>query len=266
MNSEDPDIGGKEWAGECLVSSELAHVVLIGEGKILDGEEGSFSLMDWRSKSSQRVCRSTFVGETMVCCDPLEPSLYLRSLFISFAQGHLIDENEWGAHIPVYCIFHCKSLYDHLLREGTPKAPIEKRLAIDLADLSQILMKEARHQFLKKFGANQEPTPSMPCRPPIHRIPTELSLAVILTKELKAVEWWTPIEKGRFFSRFDRSVNAPHHSCLDLTHFDVTTYTGQLYGPRVRIYVRRCFCNCKLLMSWCNCTYIIFCIFDLFYF
>ena len=97
---------------------------------------------------------------------------------------------------------HGPSKYDHLLREGTPKAPTEKRLAIDLAGLRQILMKEARHQFVKKHGADQEPTPSMPCRPPIHWVPTELQLADILTKELKSTEWWATMERGRLFLPF----------------------------------------------------------------
>ncbi len=204
VNSEDPDIGGEEWAGDHSVSSQLAHVIIVCGGKLLEGEESDFSLVDWRSKSSQRVCRSTFAGETMACCEALEHSLYLRSLFISFSMGHLIKEEDCGAHAPIHCITDCKSLYDHLLREGTPKAPTEKRLAIDLAGLRQILMKEARHQFVMKYGANQEPTPSMPCRPPIHWIPTELQLADILTKELKSAEWWTTMEKGRLFLPFKK--------------------------------------------------------------
>ena len=40
------------------------------------------------------------------------------------------------------------------MREGTPRAPTEKRLAIDVAGPRQILMKEARHQFVKKHGDN----------------------------------------------------------------------------------------------------------------
>ena len=196
VDSNDPDIDAEEWSGAHPVSSQLAHVILICQKSLLEGAESNFSLIDWRSKSSQRVCRSTFAGETMACCEALEHSLYLRSLFTSFAMGHLIKEEDAGAHAPIHCITDCKSLYDHLQREGTPKAPTEKRLAIDLAGLRQILMREARHQFIEKFGAEQEPTPSMPCRPPIHWVPTELQLADILTKELKSAEWWATIDKG----------------------------------------------------------------------
>ena len=188
VDREDPDIGSPEWTGEHPVSSQLAHVILICGAKLLDGEESDFSLIDWRSKCSQRVCRSTFAGETMACCKALEHSIYLRSLFISFADGRLVQEKDCGAYVPIHCITDCKDLYDRLMREGTPKAPTEKRLAIDLAGPRQILMKEARHQFVKKHGDNQEPTPSMPCRPPIHWVPTELQLADILTKELKSAE------------------------------------------------------------------------------
>ena len=33
----------------------------------------------------------------------------------------------------IRCITDCKSLYDHLHREGVPRVPSDKRLAIDLA-------------------------------------------------------------------------------------------------------------------------------------
>lgn len=147
VDREDPDIGSPEWTGEHPVSSQLAHVILICGAKLLDGEES----------------------------EALEHSIYLRSLFISFAEGRLVQEKDCGAYVPIHCITDCKDLYDRLMREGTPKAPTEKRLAIDLAGPRQILMKEARHQFAKKHGDNQEPAPSMPCRPPIHWVPTERS-------------------------------------------------------------------------------------------
>lgn len=176
VDREDPDIGSPEWTGEHPVSSQLAHVILICGAKLLGGEES----------------------------EALEHSIYLRSLFISFAEGRLVQEKDCGAYVPIHCITDCKDLYDRLMREGTRKALTEKRLAIDLAGPRQILMKEARHQFAKKHGDNQEPTPSMPCRPPIHWVPTQLQLADILTKELKSAEWWATMENGRLFLPFKK--------------------------------------------------------------
>ena len=156
-NCEDPDIGSPEWTGEHPVSSQLAHVILICGAKLLDGEESDFSLIDWRSK---RVCRSTFAGETMACCEALEHSIYLRSLFVSFAEGRVVSEADCGAYVPIHCITDCKSLYDHLLREGTPKAPTEKRLAIEScrieADLDERSKASVREEAWSRSRTDSE--------------------------------------------------------------------------------------------------------------
>ena len=194
--------GDPLWLGDHPVSSQLAHVILISEKEVMEGQERQFSLVDWRSKSSQRVCRSTFAGETMACCEAVEHTIYLRSLFVSFAKGMMIPEDQCGAGMPMHFITDCRSLFDHLHREGTPKAPTEKRLAIDLAGLRQVLNLEAKHQFCSLHGAGVEPTPDLPCRVPLHWIPTELQLADVLTKEKKGAEWWASVSKGKLFLPF----------------------------------------------------------------
>ena len=204
VSAEDPDIGDSNWSGDHPVASQLAHVIVVSDKRVLEGEEHDFSLIDWRSKSSQRVCRSTFAGETMACCEAVEHAVYLRSLFLSFASGCMVSEVCGGEKAPLHCITDCKSLFDHLHREGTPKAPSEKRLAIDLAGLRQILMREAKQQFISEHGPDLDPTPERPCRPPIHWVPTELQLADILTKELKSAEWWLTMAKGRLFLPFKK--------------------------------------------------------------
>ena len=134
----------------------------------------------------------------MACCDGLESALFLRCLFLTFTQGRMVVEAESGQFASVHAVTDCKSLFDHLHREGVPKAPSEKRLAIDLAGLRQIMMREARFQWLETFGGAFEPTPEKPCRPPLHWLPTHLQLADILTKHLNANEWWEMIGRGSF--------------------------------------------------------------------
>ena len=168
----------------------------------MEDQEHNFSLIDWRSKNSQRVCRSTFAGETMACCEAVEHALYLRYLFISFAKGTLVLEEVCGEIVSLHCITDCKSLFDHLHREGTPKAPSEKRLAIDLAGLRQILMREALQQFKSEHGHDVDLTPDLPCRPPIYWVLTELQMADILTKEINSTEWWATIKRGKLFLPF----------------------------------------------------------------
>ena len=66
----------------------------------------------------------------------------------------------------------CKSLFDHVHREGVPKPPSERRLAIDLAAIKQSLRQEGAHQWKKGYGSGN-PRPDRPFKVPLHWLPTE---------------------------------------------------------------------------------------------
>ena len=74
------------------------------------------------------------------------------------------------------CLTDCKSLFDHLHREGVPRVPSDKRLAIDLAALRQTF------NFERVFD-----------RIPLYWLPTEFQLADILTKPKSPDSWWETI-------------------------------------------------------------------------
>ena len=155
-------------------------------------------MLHWQSKGCRRVCRSTFAGETMACSDAVEGGLFLRGLLVSMKLGRLVPEDECGRFMDFHCITDCKSLYDHVHREGTPKAPADKRLAIDLAALRQALAREGRHQWEKHYDASRSDlvTPERPCRPPLPWLPTGDQLADILTKMMRADSWWAKVQQG----------------------------------------------------------------------
>lgn len=97
-----------------------------------------------------------------------------------------------------HCITDCKSLYDHTHREGTPKAPADKRLVIDLAALRQVLAHEGRLQWEKQYNLSSGDlvTLERPCSLPLHCFPTGEQLADILTKFMKTEAWWSRIKGG----------------------------------------------------------------------
>ena len=64
-----------QWDGESKLASQLASLVMIADQKVLQNKPGNASVVDWRSKASSRVCRSTFAGETMACGEALETAL-----------------------------------------------------------------------------------------------------------------------------------------------------------------------------------------------
>jgi len=195
----DPDHAApqdEEWLGGHQVASQLGSLILLADENCMGPNGGNFSLVDWKSKASQRVCRSTFAGETMACSEALEGALFLRGLFTSFGTGVRVPDHQGGAYHPLHLITDCRSLYDHIHREGIPRAPSEKRLAIDLAGLRQALVIEAEHQWRKKHGDPFKPTPETPLRPPLHWLPTQEQMADLLTKRLKPDEWWGRINQG----------------------------------------------------------------------
>ncbi|OLQ05060.1 Copia protein [Symbiodinium microadriaticum] len=159
-NVHHPDVTAEdlEWHGDHTLSSQLASLVVVCDRRCLHGKGGKFGVVEWKSKASQRVCRSTFAGETMACSDALESAIFLRGLLVSMMAGHPVPEDSCGEFMEIHLVTDCKSLYDHIHREGTPKAPTEKRLALDLASVRQVLVGEARHQWTRLFGCG-EPSP-----------------------------------------------------------------------------------------------------------
>eukprot|EP00435_Cladocopium_sp_Y103_P029489 s394_g7.t1 len=86
----------QEWEGEHSLGSQLGSLVMIGDDRCLRNQVQPSCMVDWRSKASTRVCRSTFAGETMACGDALETALFIRGLLVSFRDGDLLSEGEAG--------------------------------------------------------------------------------------------------------------------------------------------------------------------------
>ena len=189
------------------MGSQLGSIVFVGDRDCLQNKEGSACIIDWKSKASTRVCRSTFAGETMACGDALESALFLRGLLVSFLKGGIVSEEKCGSIMPLHLFTDCRSLYDHLHREGVPKPPSEKRLAIELAAIRQALAIEGRHLWRAVHGTG-DVRPDRPMKPPIHWLPTDQQWADVLTKKMSSTTWWQMVGEGRL--RFPLAV--PGHS------------------------------------------------------
>ena len=100
------------------------------------------SVLDWKSSANPRVCRSTFAAETTACSEAIEMGQYVRSFVETVLTGQLCRVESLSGK-KLKCISDCKSLFDHLHREGVPRVPSDKRLAIDLAALRQAFSRES---------------------------------------------------------------------------------------------------------------------------
>lgn len=194
LDQESPD--DIVWDTDCKKASQLASLVMIADQKCLANQPGNIGIVDWRSKSSSRICRSTFAGETMACSDAMESAIYLRGLLLSFLHVGLVDSTKAREMIPLHLFTDCRSLYDHLHKDGVPKPPTEKRLALDLAAMRMELNEEGKAQWKLRYGERAELRPDRPRRPPLHWVPTDRQLADVLTKRMNPSKWWDQVASG----------------------------------------------------------------------
>ena len=170
------------------VASQLGALVIVHGRGALSGEVPS-SILEWRSHACDRVCRSTFGAETMGCIEGIELAQYVRAMFSSFLFGKI--SRDIGKDLPLLAVTDCRSLFDHMHKEGLPRTPSDRRLAIDIACLRQSL--------------NDERPDVEDSRVPLIWVPTHLQRADVLTKPKKATDWWPstgnlslPLKEGKF--------------------------------------------------------------------
>ena len=159
------------------MASQLGHTVVFGNLAEAAGRKMKVSLLEWRSQTCQRVCRSTFGAETMACAEGMEDAQYIRALMASLLEGRLVRLPEAREYWPVVCLTDCRSLHDHLHRAGVPRVPADRRLAIDLAAI--------RQEFRRvEEGISMQ------------WIPTTCQVADPLTKPMRCHEWWQAQREG----------------------------------------------------------------------
>ena len=153
------------------VASQLGDLIVFAERKCVTGGAGRFSVLDWKSKAGQRVCRSTFSAETQACVEGVEAGQHVRALYETLVAGYLVKVED--SEIPMLCLSDCRSLYDHIHKQGVPRVPSDRRLAVDLAALRQGLKCE---QWTAKL--------------PLAWVASGHQLGDILTKPQDPTRWW----------------------------------------------------------------------------
>ena len=191
------------------VASQLGDLVVFAERRCVMGRAGHFSILDWKSKAGQRVCRSTFSAETQACVEGVEAGQHVRSLYETLMAGYLVKVED--SKTPMLCLSDCRSLYDHVHKQGVPRIPSDRRLAVDLAALRQALRSE---QWAAKL--------------PLAWVASGYQLGDILTKPQDPTRWWkflhdkllVPIDLGKDAwssrrSAEDGTTSVKHKVCCD---------------------------------------------------
>ncbi|CAE7733722.1 GIP [Symbiodinium sp. CCMP2592] len=171
--------GRKAKRNNSKVASQLGELILLGADDCFTKGGGYVSVLDWKSRAGQRVCRSTFSAETQACIEGLEGAQYIRACYETILSGEMTKVED--AKTPLVCLSDCRSLFDHLHRQGVPRTPSDRRLAVDLAALRQALKAEKWSEKL-----------------PLAWIPSEIQLGDVLTKPQDPTPWWDMITKKVF--------------------------------------------------------------------
>ena len=179
------------------VASQLGMLVMFTETTAAQGKVCPASVIEWKSHACDRVCRSTFGAETMGCIEGIELAQYVRAMMSSLLSGRLHRKS--GEEFPLVALMDCRSLYDHFHKDGLPRTPTDRRLAIDIACLRQAIKEEIRENGDEKA--------------PLVWVPTGIQRADLLTKPRKPGDWWEnltsliiPVKEKMIFSRCKSEV------------------------------------------------------------
>eukprot|EP00959_Pyramimonas_sp_CCMP1952_P453658 9468585-Pyramimonas_sp.AAC.1 len=118
------------------------HFLFIVDHDVLSGKLATAAMMDYSSKSTQRVCRSTLAAEASHLADSLEAGEWLCVL-LEEVSNPKIELKNWQkivARRSRVFLTDAKSVHDYLTKEGSGLSR-DKRMAIEGA-----LLKEALRQ------------------------------------------------------------------------------------------------------------------------
>ena len=92
------------------------------------------SVMDWRTRAAKRVFHATFAAESQAGVDTVGIAKYLWAYWcdVMFGFADWVDVTEYGEEqLPIVLYTDCKSLYDHLRKDGA--VPDDKWIAVAIA-------------------------------------------------------------------------------------------------------------------------------------
>ena len=180
---DDPDM--VEQAAGQGVYSQLGHILCLAHRDVLLGKDVKGTIVGWKSHACPRVCRSTFASEVMAGLEGWEDGLAFRSTLSAAinADPRALQEEEARKVMPLVSITDCKSVYDNVHRIGSPKAPSEKRLIVDVIALKKMVQAE------QAYWGNMLPTGMA-----LRWVPTTSQMADVLTKVIVNVTgWWQSV-------------------------------------------------------------------------
>ena len=123
--------------------SQSGRMLCLASPQFLETGEGHLHLIEYHSNVVKRVCRSTLQAETLSMVQGYEESEHLRAVLHGLEQEH--QNSHWVTASmdarTVVQLTDCRSLDDHL-RQGGLSSTGDKRLAIDLSAMRQVVWRQ----------------------------------------------------------------------------------------------------------------------------
>ena len=116
--------------------SQAGCLVGLLDGNELESMESvNVSFIDWRTRATKRVVHATFAAEAYAALEALGMGLYLRAYLCEVFWGHgRVSLEEYGEdQMKVILWTDCKSLYDHLRKDGS--VPDDRWTALSVGSL-----------------------------------------------------------------------------------------------------------------------------------
>ena len=121
-------------------SSQAGFVIVASGPELLSDGIGPISVLSWRSHRLKRKVRSTLAAETMAMSEATESGDLLRA-YLAEARAPGFVLRQWQEHVKevrLTAVTDCKSLYDHLSKQGSAPAD-DRRLQLDIQILRDMI-------------------------------------------------------------------------------------------------------------------------------
>ena len=121
QEADDVLLTGREK--KLVYSQKGAFIGLIKKGDMdVVGNKVPMNILDWKSTTNKRVIESSLAAETHAAITAHGLARFVQALLTEVRHGpsiiQAIDDEDWQDLIPMNMITDCKSIYDHVKKDG----------------------------------------------------------------------------------------------------------------------------------------------------
>ena len=165
--------------------SQSGRMVCLAHQSFKESRKGHLIPFNWHSSTLKRVCRSTLQAETLSLQLGADQVDHVRAVLHGLYADHLPHERGWKItaqdQFKELYLTDCKSLEAYLNHQGNSQVT-DKRLAIDLSSLRQIMWRKAGELLGDPLVTDKLPEDSAN---QLAWMPTEKMIVDCLTKSMK---------------------------------------------------------------------------------